>query len=400
MGHIVIYKGQSQYDVLRVFVDQLGEAFKSLGKDVYIVDLLASNAGQQLQEAFSQPCEFVFAFNAMGIDLKISSKSLYDSLDIPFIAALVDDPVYHLQRLKYPVENLLIGCVDRSHINFVNSYYGNQRTCFFFPHGGCKAKDVIDGRSVQQDGIRGIDILFGGSYQDPDSIRNIWVNLNTTIARLLDEIVDYILGKDYINLAIAAENVFASRGIYLNNELSNKLIYLLPFVDKYVRAYRRRQCLQVLADSGLRVHVYGANWENARIKAKNNFLIHQPVGFLEMLGLMEQAKMVLNIDPNFADGGHERVFSAMINGAATLSNTNSFYSQEFMDGEDIILYSWSKLHELPSKIYGLLENPDKMEALRLAGKRKAEERHTWVVRAKIILDVIETYKSLKNLRVS
>ncbi|WP_338834410.1 glycosyltransferase [Neomoorella humiferrea] len=267
--------------------------------------------------------------------------------------------------------------MDRSHINFVNSYYGNQRTCFFFPHGGCKAKNVIDGRSVQQDGIRGIDILFGGSYQDPDSIRNIWVNLNTTIAKLLDEIVDYILGKDYINLAIAAENV-----------------------DKYVRTYRRRQCLQVLSDSSLEVHVYGANWENARINAKNNILIHQPVGFLEMLGFIEQAKMVLNIDPNFADGGHERVFSAMINGAATLSNTNSFYSGEFTDGEDIILYSWSKLHELPTKIYGLLENPDKMEALRLAGKRKAEERHTWVVRAKIILDVIETYKSLKNLRVS
>ncbi|AOQ23414.1 hypothetical protein MTAT_09950 [Moorella thermoacetica] len=398
MGHIVIYKGQSQYDVLRVFTDQLGEAFKSLGREVYNVDLLANNARQQLQEAFSQPCEFVLAFNAMGIDLQISGKSLYDALSIPFIAVLVDDPIYHRERLEQPVENLMIACVDRSHINFINSYYGSQRTCFFLPHGGCT---VAGSNSISDEQPRPsrIDVLFGGSYQDPDSVRNIWASQNTSLTKLLDDIVDYILSRDFISLAVAAENVLASKSIYLSNELSNKLVSLLPLVDKYIRSYRRCECLRVLAGSGLRIDIYGSNWENARIKA-NNLIIHQPVGFLEMLGLMQQAKIVLNIGPNFPYGGHERVFSSMLNGAVTLTDINQFYLEEFNDGEDIVLYSWTKLRELPQKIYGLLDNQDKMEAIRLAGKRKTEEKHTWHVRAEKILDTVELFKLLRNIKVS
>ena len=39
MGRIVLYKGQSQYDVLRVFTDQLAEAFRLLQQETVVVDL-------------------------------------------------------------------------------------------------------------------------------------------------------------------------------------------------------------------------------------------------------------------------------------------------------------------------------------------------------------------------
>lgn len=138
MGRVVLFKGQSQYDVLRIFIDQLGKGFKEQNKEVVIVDLLANDVLQQLQNAFQKPCDFVFAFNAMGIELQVNNRSLYDVMNVPFIASLVDDPVYHLSRLEQPVENMLITCVDRAHMNFINSYYGGQRTCVFLPHGGCK----------------------------------------------------------------------------------------------------------------------------------------------------------------------------------------------------------------------------------------------------------------------
>lgn len=218
--------------------------------------------------------------------------------------------------------------------------------------------------------------------------------------KLLDDIVDYILSKDYINLAVAADDVLTSKSVYLSNELSNKLITLLPFIDKYVRNYRRHVCLQVLAESGVRIDIYGSNWENLKIKTTNNLRFHPPTNFWDLLRLMQQSKIVLNIDPNFSNGGHERVFSAMLNGAVALTNINGFYAEEFSDGKEVVLYSWNKLGDLPEKITRILGNSEKFESIRLAGQQTAEKYHTWSERAKRILEIVETYKSLKHIHVS
>jgi hypothetical protein len=74
MGRIVLYKGQSQYDVLRIFTDQLAEAFRLLQQETVVVDLIAADAEEQLQKAFARPCDFVFSFNGIGIDFKLGKN--------------------------------------------------------------------------------------------------------------------------------------------------------------------------------------------------------------------------------------------------------------------------------------------------------------------------------------
>lgn len=51
MSRIVLYKGQSQYDVLRFFMDFLADSFSRMGKGVFVVDLLVNDAGEQLKQA-------------------------------------------------------------------------------------------------------------------------------------------------------------------------------------------------------------------------------------------------------------------------------------------------------------------------------------------------------------
>lgn len=213
----------------------------------------------------------------------------------------------------------------------------------------------------------------------------------------MDDIVEHILNKDYINLAVAADEVLTFKSIYLSHELSNQLIKLLPFVDKYVRAYRRKIGLQILAKAGIKIEIYGSNWENFNLETSNNIRIHPPINFLELLHLMQQSKIVLNIDPNFSMGGHERVFSAMLNAAVAVTNMNGFYSKEFIDGKEIVLYSWSKLDELPEKIMQVLSDRAIFESIRLGGQQKAETYHTWTERAKQILEFVDLYKSLKHI---
>ncbi|MGI9862418.1 glycosyltransferase [Moorella naiadis] len=394
MGKVVIYKGQSQYDVLRIFADQLTGAFQSLGKDVDIVDFLAPDSSMRLQEAFAGPIELVIAFNAIGIDFRLGAKSLYDAREVPFVAIMVDHPVYHLQRLEQEVENLIIACVDRSHVNFINNYFSFQKSSIFLPHGGCY---VSQGSINPNQQPRDIDVLFGGSFADPDILRNLWNDPKNLLTNLLNDIADFLLTQDCLSIEEGADQVLAARGIYLSYELTRKFILLLPLVDKYIRAYRRLACLKTLARSGLKVEIYGSNWESAGLDG--NFIIHQAISFPEMLNLMQRARIVLNIGPNFPDGSHERVFSAMLNGAVAVSDYNKFYAQEFVNGENIILYSWTKLDTLPDQVAGLLSRQDKLNEIALAGRRLAIQKHTWLERAQTILQRVDIYKGLKPLKV-
>jgi hypothetical protein len=80
---ILVLKGQSAYEVLRIFADQLASAFQGAGREVEVVDLLAHDASTRLVRALSRPCDFVFAFNGAGCDVKLSgNRGLYEALGV------------------------------------------------------------------------------------------------------------------------------------------------------------------------------------------------------------------------------------------------------------------------------------------------------------------------------
>ncbi|CAH8719479.1 hypothetical protein M5W83_18660 [Paenibacillus thiaminolyticus] len=53
MRKVILFKGQSQYDVLRYFVDDLALAFNKIGYQSIIIDLLAENCFSTLEEALN-----------------------------------------------------------------------------------------------------------------------------------------------------------------------------------------------------------------------------------------------------------------------------------------------------------------------------------------------------------
>jgi len=215
MGRIVLYKGQSQYDVLRIFIDQLAGAFRLLQQDTVVVDLVASDAEEQLKRAFAEPCDFVFSFNGIGVDFKLGEKSLYDALGTIFIFSLVDDPIHHIQRLETECNNLLVTCVDRFHTNIM-PYLDQYRTFGFLPHGGCLPKD--DCKETERD----IDLIFCGSFQEPEEYFQIWKGYPVTLRKLLEDIIENALSKADQPLLTAAQEVIAAKNLYLDPHLRKK----------------------------------------------------------------------------------------------------------------------------------------------------------------------------------
>ncbi len=389
MGRIVLYKGQSQYDVLRVFTDQLAEAFRLLQQETVVVDLIAADAEEQLKKAFAQPCDFVFSFNGIGIDFKLGEKSLYDALGTVFVFSLVDDPLHHIPRLEAPCNNLLVTCVDRYHTNIM-PYLNQYRTFGFLPHGGCVLKE--DHKEAKREN----DIIFSGSYGEPEEYRQTWKDYPIVLKKILEDTIEHALCTEQQPLAAAVQEVITARNLYLDPHLSKKLLPILPLADRYLRMKRRKECLEVLAKAGFKVKIYGNGWDKADFA--KNFEVYPAINFNDLLKIIARSKIVLNIVPSFVEGSHERVFTAMLNGAVAVTDRNTYYEKEFAEDKNIVMYSWGRLNELPDKIYDLLKNEEKRERIAEAGYKEATKKHTWTVRALSIIQMVEAFKSLRAIQ--
>ena len=69
--------------------------------------------------------------------------------------------------------------------------------------------------------------------------------------------------------------------------------------------------------------------------------------------LVSKAKIVVNASPNFNQGSHERVFTAMLNNAVVFSDKSSYYDEFYEDGKNILYYSMKTLDQDIEKLKSL-----------------------------------------------
>jgi Glycosyl transferases group 1 len=257
-----------------------------------------------------------------GADLTLSFTTLPERCQ--GIQLLVDHP---LERQISP--GATVGCVDRTHIEAVTRYFGDHHRPFFLPHAGC----CLDGPGDPY-ADRDIDILFSGGFEDP---------------------------RPYA-LEIPTEPL----------DLEHARTLFHPW-DRHQRFSRREQVLRALGQAGIAVDVWGMGWDQLREREPHRF--HDPVPFDQILALYRRAKVVLHVGPNFPCGSHERVFSAMMAGAAVLCDRNPYW-EETLTGR-CAMYD---LDDLPSLARALLNDRGRRTALAAAGRAEAFASHTWMVR--------------------
>lgn len=322
---IVLYNGQSQYNVLRYFIKDLALSFKQLGFDIEIVDLLNSSWAADLERIIKEKDVFFFlSMNAMGVDIKVEETSLYDYLNIPLFAFLVDHPMYHINRLNRGVKNFIVSCVDKTHIHFLKTFLNGEYSKVFIPHGASYYHIPASLKSMEE---RNIDILFAGSFTNPDHFRKQWISQGKYIAQLFDTIMErylYSYGKTLIDIA---EDVFNENGIdteYMNHY---QFWQALVNVDRYIRNKRRLDIILEISKIDGRIELYGNGWENVQLP-NSSIKLNPSINFDSVQEKIRDSKVVLNILPNFVEGGHERIFTTMLNGAVSLTDSNLFLNYE------------------------------------------------------------------------
>ncbi|MEW4431745.1 glycosyltransferase [Paenibacillus pabuli] len=382
---IIIFKGQSQYDVLRHFADDLGDGFLQYGYNVEFIDLLNSDWDKKLTDVLNGQKNILFflGMNGVGVDVKSGKTSLYDYLDIPFIAYFVDDPLHQYPRILPNVKNVIYAFIDKEHIEFVNQYMNVKNTKAFIPHG-CKPMNI----NTPDMGERDIDVLVPGSFSHPEGIRSEWDKLGAIASGLLNNIAEEVYANRSKPLMDSAKYVLERNHIELDLS-NNKLFNLLAKVDLYVRSRMRNELVSSLTDYN--VLLCGNGWENGSFA--ENIKISKAIPFEEIPQLMSRSKIVLTVLPLFLYGAHERVFTAMSAGSVALVNKNNYFEEHFVNGKELVYFD-SQNENLHSIVGDLLRNPEKMNAISTAGIQKAKLDHQWSNRAGEILKTYFIHKSV------
>jgi len=384
---IVLYKGQSQYGSLRLHVDQLARALAELGHDALVVDLTAPDANDALKASFAPRPDAVFAFGGVGAEIQSNGVSLYDVLGCVYATLHVDNPVHHIGRLSARVGRHVAFFLDRSHLEFVRAWPGGAALAAtaLLPPGAnelAEPADLSDAAFARRD----IPLLFTGTYRGAPATP--WrAQPEGAVKTIMEEVARRMAADARLPILKALDATLRQvLNAPLTPDLLGKFAPVLHQPQLYAEAFHRNALIEVLGEAGTPVCVYGLGW-GALTERFASFAWGGEGSFEETLSLLRRARLVLNVNNGFVDGGHERVFTALCGGAAVLSDANPFYADAFTPAE-LATYDWKKLDAVPGQIAALLADEAALAARARAGATRALAEHTWRARAQTIVETI------------
>ncbi len=397
MGRIVLFKGESSYDALNVFIDGLADAFRHLAYDPIVVDFRhPDKVNRQIEHAWSEPCKFAFGFNGIGIDLTSNGKSIYDSLDTLYIGHMVDHPIYHLSfYYEVEVKNKIFLFADREHIHFIKHFFP-KLNAGFLTQAGCLPQIPMNVQSTDNWEKRDIDLLFVGTIHNFKQIREKWLEYPKPLSTLFDETAEHLIGDETLSLESAFRITLEDWGYYPNKQLLYRFTAYFQEIDIYVRSYKRYHCLKTLAESDCRIRCYTNRPDIPMIPKRKGFSIFPAIPMPEIFPLMARSRIVLNIIPGYIDGAHERIFSSMLCGAVSLSDSTRYLNQRFTHGRNILFFSFHELDQLNDGIEQFMADPAKLFSIAQSGKEKALLNHTWENRASQIIELAKINQLMKS----
>lgn len=363
---IVLIKGPLK--TLNYFLDQLNQRLE----DVIILDICNQDFKQTMLSIDKDIDEntIVITFNNVGINILVNGQFYWDLKQVKLYNILVDPPHWYMDSLDLQIRSMNTVVVDRQHCEFIHKYYPQQK-CFFLPHGGVRlTKEEIPYHE------RRMDVAYFASNKPS-------LPLETDVERM---IYDLLIKFPNMSLDSIYELFLEDQNLNFDLKQERELLGLLYRNTFYaVKEYFQKKTIMAIADAGIDLHIFGENWTCFADRLPDNVKLHGAITPQECIEKMKDCKIVLNMQPWFKDGAHERIFNAMLNGAVCLTDESVYLKERFQDLENIAFYQLDHLNALADKIKMILDHPLLAEKI-IANQKKATVHDTWRDRLDEILN--------------
>lgn len=384
--------GVSQYDSTAIFMREMAEQMQAAGWQTELLDGRTED-GYELrrEQVLQKKYDVIVTINGMLLEEDSAlGAALLKEEDVIYCTYLMDHPLVHEQRLRTSYPYVFILSPDRNHTAYTDRYLPHIWGTAFLPHAGCRMSGTV---LPYQD--RSIDISFMGSYIPPKQIREQFREYPQEMCLLLETTADILIQEPERTLEDAVQVCFSQYGVVMQESEMPAVMAEFRIVDRYIRSYYRDAVIRTLVEAGISVDVYGDGWERFVTDAEQFLRIHPAVSYEESLAVISDSRVSLNIMPWFKDGSHDRVFTAMLNGALCLTDGSAYLEEKLRETENVYFYSLKGLKYLPAKVRRILANPEESASVADAGRKLAEENHTWAHRADEVMDYLEQLISMK-----
>lgn len=424
-------------ETLGFFSEQIALELERCGYEIYFVDydaLYDTICGLHRFAVKGQTALVTFNFIGIGgeeIFRDETGRTVWEKYDVQCLNILVDHPFYFHAKLKaaYGGPRQKVFCVDREHAACVRRFYpgvqvqflplaGNMEECRADQGSGLRKgvrreepcrlpgalltgergkKQLADkGPSGCLDGkVRGGEarygqrrygIVFTGNYVPLAGLSRKLEGTGPEYRAFYAGIVEELVAEPWKSVDTVMERHLLEEFGVLEDEVLCRTMAGMMITDLYLRSYFRGEIVSRLAEAGIPVHVFGADWEKLPCKKPQNLIRSGgQVSSADCVAAIRDARVSLNMLPWFKDGAHDRVFTSMLQRTAVFTDDSRYLREEFEDGEDLVFFSLREPERIPELAAGLLADEGRAGRIAENGYRKARGRHTWRERARELM---------------
>ncbi len=367
------------------FTNKLAEALRRRGLDVKVFQWSNGPVPEHIMESIRKEKPHLTAsFNQPA---PLNDKSyFFEKLEIPHLTLLLDPALYELNLATSPYA--LVSCVDQFDCQFFQA--ANFERVFFLPHA--VERELSFDPSVP----RTFEVVFSGTCYDPDNLHIWWRQHHSKeVCHVIEQAIEIGLSDNKTTFYQAVMQSLLMSNISPQEVDVLRIAY---YVDFYMRGIERVELIRSIKDAP--VHIFGSpswreeqpikTWEDY-FKDQKNVMIHPPVEYGQSLEILKRTKICLNSMPMFKNGSHERIFAGLACGALPLTSDNLFVRENFVDGEDLLLFQFNGLASVNEKINFYLANEKDRINVVESGRKKVIQAHTWDNRAEIIIENVRQF---------
>ncbi len=380
---ILIYCGSKEcHGILDYFAREFGRALALQGERVEYFDL-AEHSFQGIAKYRKRRWKAIIGVQTYMFSVQNEDDSfVHDEIDAPLFHFVFDHPVWMRNHLERVPKRMTIFTLDNYYVEFIKKYYGHKAV--FFPPAGTE-KEEKNAFEQRQFGISFVGEFGDGLAEALFSLRKI----DKEKAKFANLFLKYL--KKDISQPSEEAMIQAMKAYGVEGD-EKQLIELLSeyrWMIYGMAKYYRKKVVEKLLKAGITLHVYGDTWKYCPLRIYKNLICHEMVQGDAMLEVYAQSQISLNIMSWHKGGFTERIANAMLQKSVVLTDKTTYLEEHFKDGEELVMFDLMELEQLPQRVKKLLNDMEKMKEIAEQGYQKAKAEHTWMIRAKTFLKIIE-----------
>ena len=381
----------------------IGKGLVEHGCDVRFVNASEQNPDKlfdAIQYLIHEPSDLIISITPLPLTLELGDRELVDFLTCPIAILTLDAPIGHpekefllFSKLPHGSIYLTVDAVYAKQMRkFLHHRFPEKFKVLFFPFGADPTVSQEENEQTERflDLVifANLDVGADNAAMSSIDLSGVFPDLSHTRLgnkrKVIVEIAENLINGSYtFDLQGELIKILDLEPLFYNREETK----FLALFDAFVKKYRRMALLKAFLSSEERnrfkIAIFGLGWEDVGTISPS-WTLFGPVPYEKQFNIFKRTKFVLNLDPNWTCGVHDRVFNALAMGAAVITNQNHYSSLLFHDGIDSILFDHTsqvseKLHYGLSRWSKIAEN----------GKENFLLSMTWKDRCSLLINLIE-----------